>query len=72
MSHNVRKCVFEHMQPVKTRISLHICAVWSAFVVCQKKPWILGPIKCLEVQADLSLCWEQMSEGTVSHATAHV
>ena len=33
--------IFIPHHPAKTQISLNICAVWSIFSLCLKKPWIL-------------------------------
>ena len=79
ISHNVRKCTFWHVHPMKTQISLRICTVWSVFIVCMKKLYIIGHLKwakgrfwsdCTNVQADLNFCLAYMSEGTFSDIMA--
>ena len=63
-----------------TQIRLRTCAVWSVFVVHMKKLCILGYPKCAQwrfwsdcanAQADPTLCWAHMSEGTCSDIAAH-
>ena len=76
MSRKVRKRTFGHVRPAKIQISLRIRAVWSessrgTFWIHmdavspsgQRKHWL----DCTYAQADLSLRWAQMSEGTFSH-----
>ena len=65
---------------MKTQNSLRIHAVWSVFVVRMKKLCVLVYPKCLQfilcldcvnAQADLSLRWAHMHEGSFSHVAAN-
>ena len=80
----MRKHTIWHVLPRKTQISLHICTVWSVFIVHTKKLCILGisaPIKdsdqTVNAQVDLNLHWARMSKseftlGTFSDTRAHL
>ena len=79
MSRNVRKRTFEYVLPAKIQISLHIRAVWSksslgAFWITKDATyhqWRLWS-DFAYAQADLSLRWVHMSEGTFSHVEAQI
>ena len=67
------------MRPAKIQISLYVHAVWSKSSMCIF--WIPKDTKFLHadrkdsretVQADLSLRWAHMSEGTFSHVAAYM
>ena len=64
------------MRPTDTQISLHICAVWSVFIIRMKKLYILGCPKCAQrrfgsdcanAQSDPNLRRAHISEGSFSH-----
>ena len=63
LSHDVRKCTFEHVRTAKIQISLHIRAIWSESSLGAF--WIAKDAK---LQADLSFCCALMFEGTISHS----
>ena len=76
IKHNVGKCTFWHVRPMKTQISPRIRAVWSylsiwtnfASLAIQNAP---SEDSDLTAQSDLTLRWAHMSEGKFSHAPAH-
>ena len=77
----MRKHTCRHMGPAKTQIRLCIRAVWSVFDVCIKKLCSLGYPKyaqwrvwsdCANAQADLNLCWVQMSVRMSSDIAANI
>ena len=74
-----QKHTFEPVHPATIQISLRIRAVWSEssldaywiakdarFLHADNEDWS----DCADAQADLSLHWTHMSEGTFSHVTA--
>ena len=81
VSLDVRKPTFGHAHPAKIQISLRIRAVWSESSMCiildsewcqvsscgQRRLWS----DCADAQADLSLRWAHMSEGTFSIIETH-
>ena len=42
MNQKVRKCIFWHVHPTKTQISLHVFVVWSVIIVSMKQFYNLG------------------------------
>ena len=79
MSQGITKPAIRLVQPAKTQISLHICAVWSVFDDCMYLLQLQGYSKrnkqehlpyWVVVQADLSLCWSQRSYWRFCHALA--
>ena len=61
------------MYPAKIQISLRIRALWSEFSKDAKvfhvdnENWS----DCVDIQADMSLHWAHISEGTFFHTAAH-
>ena len=80
ISRNVRKRTFRHVHPAKIQIRLRNRAVWSEsslgafWIAKRRKVSSCGQQSHwsdrMEAQADLSLRWMHMLEGTFSHVTA--
>ena len=67
------------MKPAKTKISMHICTVWSALITCLLQPPSYPkrdkqkPLPYwMDVDADLSLCWLHRSYCRFCHELAHI
>ena len=80
MIHNMRKRTFWHVRPMTTQTSLHICAVWSVYVVHMKKLSILAVQNAAIEDSDQTVligrliwfCWAHVSEGTISDILAQI
>ena len=76
MSLNVRKRTFWQVRPTNTQISLRIRASWPGSSLSALKNAPLATTSedcsdCANAQADLSLRWVHISEGTFSDVTVH-
>ena len=80
MSRNGRKHNLGHVHPAKIQISLRVRAVWSEsspvafwisidtkFLYADNEDWS----DCADAQADLSLRWAHMPEGTFPLFSVH-
>ena len=81
MSRYVRKRTFGHVRPAKIQISLRIRAVWSessvdAFWIAKDVNVLFGQRRlwsdCADAQANLSLRWVHISEGTFSLVAVNI
>ena len=76
MRRNFRKRTFRHVRLAKIQVSLRICAIWSesslgAFRMAKDVKFLHADNEdwsdSTDAQADLSLLWAHMLEGTFSH-----